>query len=99
MRAQNNCAVRRPVGRATKLQVSETVAKSRHELMLSVVALIDCHGRTARSVGRAYGITDETVLDLYREGIHEQMAVVAHREFVRGRLSVMPPVMSLRRAA
>jgi len=94
-----NITPRRPVSRATSLQVNENVARSRRELRESVVAMIDCHGRSVRSIGRAYGYSDEFVMELYKEGVREAMARIAHREFVRGRLSVMPPVMSMRRAA
>jgi len=99
MSVRNEFTPRRPVVKATSLQVNENVARSRRELRESVVAMIDCHGRSVRSIGRAYGIADESVMELYREGVHEQMATIARREFVRGRLSVMPPVMSMRRAA
>ena len=97
--AQINLTPRRPMAVATILQVKQNIARSHRELRESVVAMIDCHGRSIRSIGRAYGLTDESVMELYREGVHEAMATIARREFVRGRLSVMPPVMSMRRAA
>ena len=69
------------------------------ELRRSVVAMIEVHGRSLREVGRTYGLTDRTVLDLLLEGEAEARAKAIRLAFDNGRRSTLPPLNAMKRAA
>jgi len=95
-----NDTPRRPFGRETKLQVSETTARNRAELSESIYAMMACHGRTPYQVMRAYGLSLEAVMELFFEADAKRFMAAVKAAYRNGRLSMMPqPPVTMRRAA
>lgn len=88
---------RRPMGRETKLHLVDLGGLSAEEKR-SVFNRFFCHEWSVRRIARADGRPEAEVEDALRAAVGEDRQHHARREYVRGRLSVMPPVQ-LRRAA
>lgn len=90
---------RRPVSRATKLEVVKAAVLSA-DLKRSIFDRFFYHECSVRRIARAYGRAESEVEDALRAAVGEDRQNHARREFVRGRLSMMPqPPVTLRRAA
>lgn len=77
----------RPTG---KKQPVQTYDRNRKEMSASVYAMLRCHNKTPRQVGREYGITDAEVWMLYEEEAATQERKIYERGLRAGRLMSWP---------